>query len=206
MNKQRQQALALAGVAQAAFMVHQLSQSGMAAQDKLDTAINSLFVTNPKTTEEVYGKVSKLNLGLQVLQEIFQGGTGSLKKPDVMRYIFALFYLEGKLSNNKTKLNELGAGLEKIQLPDGTISTPEVIEQLAEIYQTTLSTLSFRIQVKGNMTYLQKPETANKVRAILLSGIRSAVLWRQLGGKRWHFLFYKKRIARDVTLLLSNIA
>ncbi|HKM37225.1 MAG TPA: DUF489 family protein, partial [Thiopseudomonas sp.] len=30
--------------------------------------------------------------------------------------------------------------------------------------------------------------TAAKVRALLFAGIRSARLWRQLGGRRWHLL------------------
>ena len=30
--------------------------------------------------------------------------------------------------------------------------------------------------------------------ALLLAGIRSSLLWHQLGGRRWHLIVYKKRI------------
>ena len=36
--------------------------------------------------------------------------------------------------------------------------------------------------------FLQQEATAAKVRALLFAGIRSARLWRQLGGRRWHLL------------------
>jgi high frequency lysogenization protein len=70
MEKKMRQCLALSGVAQSAYLVKQLAQHGMVGQDKLNTMIRSLFITNPGTTEEVYGSVSRLNLGMQVLQEI----------------------------------------------------------------------------------------------------------------------------------------
>ena len=72
---------------------------------------------------------------------------------------------------------------------------------LADLYKQTLSQLSFRIRVTGNPTYLQNAATADKVRAILLSGIRAAILWRQVGGRRWQLLFSRRRysdICRDL--------
>ncbi len=79
MDNKLQQTLALAGIAQAAFLVDQLAQHGLAAQDKLSTSLESLFITNPSSTIEVYGDVDKLKLGLQVLEEIFITKEGSLK-------------------------------------------------------------------------------------------------------------------------------
>ncbi|MDO6805406.1 DUF489 family protein, partial [Wenyingzhuangia sp. 1_MG-2023] len=57
----------------------------------------------------------------------------------------------------------------------------------------TLSNLSFRIHVTGDPMHLQNEHTANKVRALLLSGIRAAILWRQVGGRRWHLLLRRKQ-------------
>ncbi|MDC0598546.1 high frequency lysogenization protein HflD [Gammaproteobacteria bacterium] len=212
LSRHAQQTLALAGIAQAAFLVNQLGQHGLAAQDKLETLLNSLFVINPNSTEAVYGKISKLNLGLQLLQEILQGQSNLLKNPNIIAYIFGLLHLEKKLAKNKAMLALIGTELLAIQsrhpeLDDTAhyLTTPQLIEELAELYQRTISTLPFRIQVKGNMNFLKNEQTAKKIRAVLLAGIRSAVLWQQLGGKRWHLLFYRKRVAKDVSLLLSNI-
>jgi high frequency lysogenization protein len=36
----------------------------------------------------------------------------------------------------------------------------------------------------------------HRIRALLLAGIRAAVLWRQVGGKRRHFFFGKGKIVK----------
>lgn len=207
MKRHTQQTLALAGVAQAAYLVHQLARHGMVAQNNLATCIDSLFVINPRNTEQVYGRVGRLNLGLQVLQEIFQGGGGILKNPEVMRYIFGLLYLESRLRRRRRMLDSIGHALVEIDSEHpgpGKASDPVVIHRLGTLYQETLSTLGFRIQVKGEGEFLKNELVAARVRATLLAGVRSAVLWRQLGGRRWHLMFHRRRICQDLLLLLSN--
>src|SRR5690606_37583303 len=69
---------------------------------------------------------------------------------------------------------------------------------LAQLYQDSISKLSFRIQVKGLPEHLQNKRVADRIRARRLAGIRSAQLWHQLGGRRWHLFFYKKRIRASI--------
>jgi high frequency lysogenization protein len=64
------------------------------------------------------------------------------------------------------------------------------------VYADTISTFRLRIQVSGNPSVLQREENAAKVRALLLAGIRSAVLWRQTGGRRWQLIFARKKVIR----------
>ena len=59
--------------------------------------------------------------------------------------------------------------------------------------------------INGNPDYLSRTETANKIRACLLAGIRSAILWRQCGGTRWKFLFYRKKIQAEIQELLKQV-
>jgi high frequency lysogenization protein len=208
MERQLEQTLALAGIAQAAFLVHQLAHHGVAAQDKLATAINSLFVTRPKTTEAVFGKTDNLNLGLQVLQELLTGNSAVFTPSEVMRYMMGLLFLQYKLAGKPRMLEDISKGLDaiKLQFPEGELAEkPEVMRELSRLYQGTLSTLSFRIHVRGEVNHLKNDHTAYRIRALLFAGVRSAVLWRQVGGKRWHLLFQRKRIARDVTRLLHKL-
>src|SRR5690606_9679820 len=81
--------------------------------------------------------------------------------------------------------------LEQIerQLEYVDITSAAAISAFAAIYQDTISTFRMRIQVHGDMRFLQQDMVASKVRALLLCGIRSARLWRQLGGSRWHLLW-----------------
>ena len=46
--------------------------------------------------------------------------------------------------------------------------------------------------VSGEPHHLSDPKNANKIRALLLAGMRSAVLWRQLGGNRLQLLLARK--------------
>lgn len=208
MDRQLEQTLALAGIAQAAFLVHQLAHHGVAAQDKLNTALNSLFVTHPKSAEEVFGNTDKMHLGLQVLQELLTGNSAVFTPSEVLRYMLGLLYLQYKLDGKTRMLADIGKGLDaiKMQFPEGELAEkPEAIKEVSRLYQGTLSTLPFRIQVRGDMNYLKNEHTANRIRALLFAGVRSAVLWRQVGGKRWHLLFQRKRMARDVTRLLHKL-
>jgi high frequency lysogenization protein len=57
--------------------------------------------------------------------------------------------------------------------------------------------------VSGENSYLESPDMANKVRALLLAGIRAAVLWRQCGGSRWQLLFKRRAIIKAAETLLA---
>jgi len=207
MERELQQTLALAGVAQSAFLVHQLARHGVIAQDKLNTAVNSLFVTHPKQTEAVFGSIGNLNLGLQVLQELQSTSATSSSPADVLRYLLGLLYLEHRLAGKTVLLDAISQGLAAIRLrhpdpqPD---AAPELIRELSRLYQATLSKLPYRIQVRGDLNYLKNEHVSDQIRTLLFAGVRAAVLWRQVGGKRWHLLLRRKRIARDLEALLQR--
>lgn len=207
MDRTEEQTLALAGIAQSAFLVHQLAHHGLAAQDKFTTVISSLFITHPKTTEEVYGSISKLQLGLQVLQELLEGSSSIFNHAEVLRYQMSLLFLEYKLSRKPQLIAEIGKGLEKIKTlyPGAELAEdPLAIRDISRLYLSTLSTLSFRIKVRGDMNHLKNDHVACKVRAALFAGVRSAVLWRQVGGKRWHLIFRRKHVAKTIEQLLQK--
>lgn len=210
MDKKLRQCLALSGVAQAAYMVRQLAHHGMVGQDKLNTLVRSLFIQSPRTTEEVYGGVSRLNLGMQVLQEIVRndGGNDSLKSPEVMRYFLGILHLERRLAGRSDLLRIIGDRLGKLDheaLDSPDLASPALLRKLAAVYQDTLSTLPYRIQVTGEVNFLKNEEVADRIRAVLLGGIRSAVLWQQSGGRRWQLLLARRHINRNLHLLLNRL-
>lgn len=206
-----QQAIALAGLFQAASLVEQISTRGMVPQNSFETSLASIFVTNPDSTEEIYGGAQDLSInlsqGFRGLQELLDK-TRSDQNADVIRYGLSLMHLERKLSKRPDLLQKIGERIDTIsqqanyfseagtELTDnpGAITHPSVVANLASLYQDTLSTFNFRIQVTGEPRHLQNAENAAKIRALLLAGIRAAMLWRQVGGKRWHLLFFKSRL------------
>jgi len=210
MERSLRQSLALSGVAQSAYMVSQLAHHGMVGQDKLNTLVRSLFMQNPETTEAVYGSIARLNLGIQVLQEIVRRGNpqDSLKSPEVMRYFLGMLHLERKLAAREDLLRIIGERLSRLAhepLDSPDLASPALLQKLAAIYQDTLSTLPFRVQVTGEVSFLKNEEVADRIRAVLLAGIRSAVLWHQSGGRRWQLLLGRGRIDRNLHLLLNRV-
>ena len=58
--------------------------------------------------------------------------------------------------------------------------------------------------VRGEPLHLQNPENVNRIRALLLAAIRSAMLWRQCGGRRLHILLGRKKLWRMADALLQR--
>lgn len=197
--------LALAGAFQAIHLVSQVARRGLVDTLQFEASINSLFVTDPGTTLDVYGdSIQNLREGLIVLRNQL-GGDASQRDVELTRYLIALLHLERKLSKRRDLLNIISKGLEKTakQAEHFSNTHANVIASLADIYVNTISTLTPRIMVSGEHGHLQNPDNANKVRALLLAGMRSAVLWRQSGGNRLQLLFQRHAIRSEAERLLE---
>lgn len=195
--------LALAGLVQAAKLITRLSTLGHCDIQPFTTSIDSIFKIDSNTVSEIYGGIGTLQMGLQELIHLLTNNREP-KNRDIIRYVLALIHLERKLSKNPEMLSLIGTGIARAHTQAQYFSTTHdnVLANLAGIYTDTLSTFSFRIYITGLPLYLNQTHCLNKIRALLLSGIRSAVLWHQLGGRRWQLLITRSSIlntARDMT-------
>jgi high frequency lysogenization protein len=201
--------IALAGLFQAAGLVEQLAKTGYLPSDAYQCSIQSLFELNPPDTLSVYGGSLKgIEFGLQLLRELLRDGSQAQKQhADALRYALGVLHLQKKLSKRRDMLSVIASRLQQAQHQANHFSTTHdnVIANIGDLYTETISTFRFRIQVVGDYNYLQQTRIAHQVRALLLSAIRSATLWRQLGGNRWQLLFYRKRVADQVELLLRQL-
>lgn len=190
-----EQVLALAGVAQVARLVDQISKSGDYPPEFLTPSINSLFVFDPQSTVEVYGGVPNLKLGLQNLANILASREAA-DAQDVVRYMFSILHLERKFASDSAMTAVVHSRLEHTRIKSDHFANHvhEVCHSLSGIYQDTLSTYKFRIKVSGSAQQLQNETNADIIRALLLAGIRSAFLWRQLGGARWKLMLQRKKM------------
>jgi high frequency lysogenization protein len=194
--------LALAGVIQATLLVEQVAKTGYVQQDAYKCSIESLFDLNPKNTLAVYGgDAQNLRLGLEALRNML---TGQHKHQDAMRYALGALHLQKKLAGRKEMLNTLASRIEQAanQAEHFSSTHENVVGNLGQIYSETISTFRFRIQVMGDHNYLQQARIASQIRALLLSAIRAAMLWRQVGGNRWQLLLERKALAAHVDTLL----
>ncbi|UZE97931.1 high frequency lysogenization protein HflD [Alkalimarinus alittae] len=200
-----EQAIALAGVFQAAALVHQIAQTSRYDKPILEASINSLFVTNPETTESVYGGVEGIRLGLETLQQVLLKDPGQ-KNIEIIRYSLSLIHLESKLRKKPEMLNIISTRIHQAsgQADHFSLLHENVIHNLASLYMDTISTFNLRVQVTGKPEYLKISHNAALIRATLLTGIRAAILWRQTGGRRWNLLLKRKSIEASVKQLLSE--
>lgn len=197
--------LALAAVFQSATLVNDIATKGNADQHDVQTIINGIFDINPSSAEAIYGNAENLRTGLKALSE--QMGTrNSDRNMDITRYVIAMLHLQGKLLKNTEMLDYLSKGIErgKQQVEHFSILHENVIANLAGLYSDTVSQLQPKIMVSGESQFLSNNDHANKIRAVLLGGIRAAVLWNQLGGSRWQILFKRKRFVAEAENILSE--
>jgi len=197
------QNIALAAVAQCASSVDLLARKGQVADRDIIACVNPLLVFDPQTEADVYPDVSRLSPGLNILQDIFSN-ENFRENTDLVRYILGMLLLRNKLDAEPAMQNAIRAQLSGVP-PFEDTATEDALDAnlagfatLARVYQDTISTLPYRVHVKGRVANLQNEQNANKIRALLLAGIRSAVLWQQLGGKRWQLLLYRKRVKQTV--------
>jgi high frequency lysogenization protein len=204
-ERQRDRTIALAAIVQACSQVQKIAETGQSDAATMLPLMQSLLVENAPSTEAVYGSISALKTGIR---ELNQQLSKKKEQKDVvlLRYIISLLHLERQLAKHPEMMELISRELD--QVPQqveyfGDILSPQVLARFADIYHRTLSELKPRIQVFGDPGHLQQPDNINKIRALLLSGIRAAVLWRQKGGRRWQFLFQSAKILASAEALYS---
>ena len=189
MNRWQERALAFAGMAQSVNLVATIAKRGIVSQDALDGCLATIFVTNPASTKDIFkhrpGIISGLGLTVSSLRHF------NNEHAELIRYVFALIQLQTRLRSDPESLRELGARIAAVdekRLLD-QISSDDTAGLLSDIYDEILGRFPPRIMVTGEQQHLQSPINVMRIRALLLAGIRSGVLWSQLGGRTWQLVF-----------------
>ncbi|MGF1690579.1 high frequency lysogenization protein HflD [Photobacterium kagoshimensis] len=195
--------IAFAGICQAVKLVQKVARDGTCDSDELAACLNSIIVTDPANTLEIFGDESNLRLGLETLTaEIDNTPSGN----EITRYLVSVMALERKLSSRRDSMAQLGERIDvlKRQTEHFELLEEQMVSNIASVYLDTISPLGPRIQVTGTPAHLQQNSVQHKVRALLLAAVRSAVLWRQVGGKRRHLIFGRKQMVEQAKILLAR--
>lgn len=201
---QHDKTIALVGIYQASQQVFQLATTGQADDKAYRTAVNSLFVDSPKETIDVYGDVSQIQKGVEtLLAQMSSDQAVQNRNIEITRYVLNLMILAKKLNQDRDALNQVFQTLEtaKAQTEQFGECHENVIATLARAYSENISTMTPRIMVNGHGGHLQNPRIANKIRALLLAGVRAALLWYQVGGSRWGLLWSRKKYLQSAQAL-----
>jgi high frequency lysogenization protein len=172
-------ALALAGVVQAAAMVHRVAHGESLPEAPLRALLRTIPTRNAGGLQEIFPEPGEFRVGAEAALEAFSGRS---RTPEILRYSLQVVELARMLSSVPQVLEKLAGLIDGVDRQD-----PDE-QQLSRIYQQTVSTLGKRIQVTGDPPTLQQEQVADRVRALLLAGVRLGWLWQQLGGRRWHLV------------------
>lgn len=194
--------LALAGLVQALAQVRRVADTGQAEESVLATAMDSVFRVDAESAAAVYGGADALRPGLRLLRDYFCGGTA--RDEQLPKLALSVLQLERRFTAEPQVVAKVQAGIQGCAVAaarDGS-SNPDVLAAMGALYSDTLSSLRPRILVQGNPHYLAQPAVVAEVRAVLLAAVRSATLWRQMGGSMLDFFLRRKQMAAAVEALL----
>lgn len=185
--------LALAGVIQCAAIVDELATRGDADNSVVASCINAFFLRDSNHLASFFDTPQNVQSGLEQLAKLFSGTpTEEIRRRTT--YAFQMIQLSKQMAARPDMLGVIGADMDRMEALRENLTDDELQSQVGELYQKTISKLSFRIQVQGQHGYLRQDQTASTIRAILFCGIRFAHLWRQQGGSQTDFFFRKSQI------------
>ncbi|MCW2254353.1 high frequency lysogenization protein [Providencia alcalifaciens] len=201
--------LALAGICQASHMVQMLAQEGVCDDNDAEIMVKSLINMNPSSTLDVYGNdTANLKTGLGAMLGMLSGSNnGSGLSAEMTRYMLSIMVLERRLNKDQQAMGQLGQRIEQFDRQASYFEpmSEGVFNALAGIYVDVVSPLGPRIQVTGSPEILKNSLVQAKIRTFLLSGIRSAVLWQQVGGSRMQLMFSRSRLSNQAKDILSHL-
>ncbi|MDX8410450.1 MAG: high frequency lysogenization protein HflD [Mariprofundaceae bacterium] len=204
-NDLKQRAIALAGIIQAAYLVQSIARRGTVSEPEMQVLIESLFADEAENAAALYGSVEHVRNGLRIAQTLLSGNAMEQSK-ELLTYVVQLMALERKLAKHPDMLAHIARGMQhaRTQVQHFPHTHESVLANLADMYGQTVSQLAPRIVVRGKPIYLKQKNNTERVRALLLTGIRAANLWRRHGGRWWHVLIARKRLAGVIADILAE--
>lgn len=198
----RNQVIALSAVLQTAMLVNRLATTGSVPNQERNPLLESIFVLSPESIDDVYDDINNIRPGIEGFARGLQDIPSQAKI-----YLYSIISLEASLSKDPDTLAVLASGLESLKgrLQHFEIAHENMMAGIADLYSQTLSKLSPKIMVRGEQSILSQPYIANEIRALLLAGIRSAMLWRQYGGSKFSLLWPWNKLPQTAQQILMSL-
>ena len=217
LQRSQLQTLSLAAVVHTVQLVRELARTS-APYPAMNGLINPQFLLNASSFAVIFPDLRLVRPGLESLalrtRQVRPGET-----EEVTRYTRSKLKLRPKLIADTCMQLRLSTRLQSISpLSDphwqienhseniGASEIERSFKALATLYRDTIRTLPYRIQVQGKVEHLKDERIANRIRALLLAGIRFAVLWHQKGDRLWQLFILRGRINRIAASMLENLA
>ncbi len=200
MNLLDERTIALAAILQACSSVQSLARSGACIEREELALLKSISVLDAVNTPSVYGGLSELSSGLETIATGALVNTAS-QHLEVLNYANGLLRLQANLYRDQHTFAEFAQEVERLS----GVSEDDFVTACSELYQRFISPLSPRIIVQGEEVHLQTDGVPDRIRGMLLAGIRSAVLWQQKGGNRFRLIWERTRMQNAAKSLSANV-
>ncbi len=193
--------LALGALLVALSQVRRIAEAGQSDTATLQLALDSVFRLDAADTAAAVGGVDAVRPGLRLLRDYL---AGTNKDEALGKLAMAVMQLERRFVADGAMTERVRTGLRALQGPVERLGSPhhDVVAGLASLYADTISHLRPRVMVQGNPHYLGQAGVVAEIRALLLAALRAAVLWRQMGGSLWDFLFRRRDMAAAIDQLM----
>ena len=205
LNQEQEKAIALAGLFQSAVLVQGIARTGEADKASFEALMSSIFTFDADSSADVYGGIQGVKFGVEALVQVLKNKQAQ-QYADSIRYTISILQVEKLLRRsfdiNQILRSRLEQAAKQMAYFEG-VTDPAITGKLNDIYLDSLAKLKFRIQVNGSPEHLQNQQNAAKIRACLLAGVRSAMLWRQLGGTRIQLAFGRRKLIKCIDTLLE---
>lgn len=200
-------AIALAGVFQVGALVADVAHGRSVDEQAYRSSLESLFVESPDSVADVFEGIGGVRLGLLLMRDALANDR-QRQHAEVLRYALNIVHVERRFASKPDLQDLLETRMKRIreQLQHFDIGHATITAALASAYQDTLSTLPQRIQVVGNAQALKEERNAERIRALLLAGVRAALLWHQVGGRRWRLVFNRRTVQMAASRLTEQLS
>jgi len=191
MNKDTQRVAALAAILQPVSLVHAIARTGQCNPSYFAYAMAALFTKGDHAIALYDNNPTHLDEGLKLIEKLFGGDISPDDAKPLLSYSANLIGLEKQLRHHPDTLATLASGLDRIQKQADYFNDTahnNVIAGIAELYGDTISQLKPRVVVRGKPEHLRQSDNTNRVRALLLAGLRGAHCWHQAGGNHLRLL------------------
>ncbi|MEO8002137.1 MAG: high frequency lysogenization protein HflD [Arenimonas sp.] len=194
--------IALAGLMQALHQVQGMANNGHFETQPLSVCMDSLFRFDAETPEEIFGSVTHLKSGLQQFSKQLEGQT---RDGAIIKMAMSVLQLERQYIRNPDAIRAVQHQLKHLSPLRTELGSTnaDVLGKCGEIYANHISPLGSKVIVQGSPAYLSQPIVVAEIRATLLAAIRAAVLWRQMGGSYWDFVFSRGKMTKTAKELLT---
>ena len=190
----KNEVISLGAIYQASSEIKKIAWQGRINNKFIEPIIYSVYQTTSNEIEDIYINLKRLNTGLDFLRKQFVGDVFS-RDGEVDRYFEAINVLVKNMNKNSEIFSNLRGELSSHKENVTEDNLHEHAEFLSNLYLKTISKINPRIIVNVDNIHLTDNKNASMIRALLLSAIRSFILWQQSGGTKFRIFLFKKKMA-----------